>query len=41
VARALDAVVARFKAEGRYVADEIDVAAAEIGHELGISGKMH
>lgn len=41
VARALKEVVERCKAEGRYPADEIDAAAAQLRSEFGISQKAN
>ncbi len=37
VARALEAVVERCKAEGRYPEDQIDAAASQIRKELGLA----
>jgi hypothetical protein len=42
VARALEAVVERCKAQGRYPADEIDAAAAQLWSEFGLPArKVH
>lgn len=41
VVRALKEVVERCKAEGRYPADEIDAAAAQLRSELGITCKTN
>ena len=41
VARALEAVVERCKAEGRYSADEIDAAAAQLRSEFGLTRKVN
>jgi hypothetical protein len=41
VIRALAGVVDRCKAEGRYSAEEIDVAAAQLCRELGIARKTN
>ena len=41
VARALEAVVERCKAEGRYSADEIDRAAAQLRSEFGLTRKVN
>jgi hypothetical protein len=41
VARALDAVVQRCKAEARYPVDEIDAAAAQLRSELGIKARVN
>ena len=41
VARALEAVVERCKAEGRYSADEIDRAAAQLRSEFGLTRKIN
>ena len=41
VARALEAVVERCKAEGRYAADEIDAAAAQLRSEFGLTRKVN
>ena len=41
VARALEEVVERCKLEARYPVDEIDRAAAQLRHELGIRPKLN
>jgi hypothetical protein len=41
VARALEAVVERCKAEGRYSADELDAAAAQLRSEFGLTRKVN
>jgi hypothetical protein len=41
LARALEAVVERCKAEGRYSADEIDRAAAQLRSEFGLTRKVN
>jgi hypothetical protein len=41
VARALEVVVERCKAEGRYSADEIDAAAAQLRSEFGLTRKVN
>jgi hypothetical protein len=41
VIRALQDVVERCKAQGRYTADEIDAAAAQLRTELGIPSKLN
>jgi hypothetical protein len=41
VNRALAGVVERCKAEGRYSAEEIDVAAAQLCRELGITRRTN
>ena len=41
VARALEAVVEQCKAEGRYSADEIDAAAAQLRSEFGLTRKVN
>jgi hypothetical protein len=41
VARALEEVVERCKAEARYTADDIDAAAAQLRSELGIPCKAN
>ena len=39
VARALEEVIKRCKAEGRHSVDQIDAAAAQLRRELGLPGK--
>ena len=41
VARALEAVVERCKAEGRNSAEEIDAAAAQLRSEFGLTRKVY
>jgi len=41
VIRALASVVERCKAEGRYAADDIDAAAAQLCRELGITRRTN
>jgi hypothetical protein len=39
VARALEEVIKRCKAEGRHSVEQIDAAAAQLRRELGLPGK--